>query len=831
MNNRSKHGLFHRFNLRVHTAIANAFHSRADSVAWRRQNIGHQTNPMYNHVYLGGIGTLIDHYEQRKSDEEFRKLLVRKFERCLCNRGAGKMLTKLEYARFWKTLRNVDTIDSYRTTSKDLLRELDRWFLAEFDFPFEEHETCWDIRQRGEVGETILHLCYLNNTEVHIAIAEHLLHLYPKLCLDVYEGFEYYGESSLHLAIVNGDLNSVKLLCRCGANLQQRATGRFFRPTKILIEGESGKDKEVGDDDGRGQAYYGEFPLAFAASLGNKVIYDFLIEESVRVERRGEVASRGYVNPNDQDSYGNTVLHMVVINNQLDMLSHVVRHSIMPASIEMRNEAGLTPLELSFRLGRCGLFDRLLDLGSQTQWSYGPLSYVAYPLPGLDSIRPNGQLDESSALMTIVRCGQAQHLKMLEVPVVDYLLQEKWKRYGKQRLLLKFIVTVMQLLALSTVAIVRRPNLTGAQIHVERRPFHSRNCQDSRSGVFTKLLVTRYVAECVVILICVWRTVEFGVEIHSRRSLRSYAKTLIELPEKGFMFIATILFLLCVPLRILCYQLEEDALIVMASPLSWMYLLYFCRANRNLGPLVVMFGRMCIGDIAKFSILYVTFVSMFSAVFHIASNTEEFNNWFDSMATTFCMTFGRYGVVNTISVAKQPVVAGILMVLFAILVPILLLNMLIAMMAKTYSEIMARALMEWKRQWAMIIVQVERSLGPKQLACYQKEYSASITFDQPQATNLDTATKTNFSRSLSPPTLLSVSKEPPGTPTVNMRRRSWASYSKDQQQLSVIEEDVSLLRRGKDVLSLSIHGPKTGKGVSCRAILTKKLIDLQQKGT
>ena len=65
--------------------------------------------------------------------------------------------------------------------------------MAEFDQGYEEHETCWDIRQRGEVGETILHLCYLNNTEVHTTIAEHLLGLYPKLCLDIYEGFEYYG--------------------------------------------------------------------------------------------------------------------------------------------------------------------------------------------------------------------------------------------------------------------------------------------------------------------------------------------------------------------------------------------------------------------------------------------------------------------------------------------------------------------------------------------------------------------------------------------------------------------------------------------------------------
>ena len=38
------------------------------------------------------------------------------------------------------------------------------------------------------------------------------------------------GESALHLAIVNGDLDSVKLLVAKGANVNQRATGRFFLP-------------------------------------------------------------------------------------------------------------------------------------------------------------------------------------------------------------------------------------------------------------------------------------------------------------------------------------------------------------------------------------------------------------------------------------------------------------------------------------------------------------------------------------------------------------------------------------------------------------------------
>lgn len=51
-----------------------------------------------------------------------------------------------------------------------------------------------------------------------------------------------------------------------------------------------------------GYAYYGEYPLAFAACLGNKDIYDYLLDHGA--------------NPDLQDSFGNTVLHMVVISDQ-----------------------------------------------------------------------------------------------------------------------------------------------------------------------------------------------------------------------------------------------------------------------------------------------------------------------------------------------------------------------------------------------------------------------------------------------------------------------------------------------------------------------------------
>ena len=58
---------------------------------------------------------------------------------------------------------------------------------------FKEHAACWNLTKRGVLGETLLHLCFHNNTPVHNEIAKILLQLYPKLAVDIVEKEERYG--------------------------------------------------------------------------------------------------------------------------------------------------------------------------------------------------------------------------------------------------------------------------------------------------------------------------------------------------------------------------------------------------------------------------------------------------------------------------------------------------------------------------------------------------------------------------------------------------------------------------------------------------------------
>lgn len=72
---------------------------------------------------------------------------------------------------------------------------------------FEEHEACWDIKQRGGVGETLLHMCILHDTPTQTEIAKILLSEYPRLSLDIFEEPEYYGEFMLYLVFKSNRLD------------------------------------------------------------------------------------------------------------------------------------------------------------------------------------------------------------------------------------------------------------------------------------------------------------------------------------------------------------------------------------------------------------------------------------------------------------------------------------------------------------------------------------------------------------------------------------------------------------------------------------------------
>nr|XP_006820971.1 PREDICTED: transient receptor potential cation channel subfamily V member 6-like [Saccoglossus kowalevskii] len=583
--------------------------------AWQKQNKAQSEKSMYKIINLQNGGTLLETFKEmreRNDLESFKEIAAKELPPYLYNGGEDThLITKTEYVMYLKMCaKQVATIWTDEK-AKQLGEEFDKRQEGQFRNKFQEHEACFDLDNRGGVGETILHLCYLNNSDIHKELAKVLIEKYPKMVLDIYEGYEYYGESCLHLAIVNQDLESVKFLVEKGARLDQRASGRFFLPEAHKDGSAKGKDIDY-----FGYAYYGEYPLHFAASVANEDIYTYLLEKSNPLT--------GLVDPNAQDSFGNTALHMLVIHNKPEMYKLVLER----ADPEIRNVSGLTPLGLACKLGRNKLFQQILEVNSTTFWKFSNFHCVAYPLDNIDSIKSNGDHDWDSALSIIVGSNKDEHLPMLDGGVIHLLLLEKWRVFAKRQFTIRLTFAIIYLLTLS-VAIYTRP------------------AGDLIGGTDVKSIV-RYVAEALTTIGCL---IYLGLEFFHIKTVKlGYFSTMRNVPAKGLFLFSCVLILLCVPMRFLDKRYIEDMLVIAAVPLAWTYILFFYRVLESLGPFVTMIYKMIAGDLFRFSLITITILSSFSPAFYflfkdIGVYVFTFDTVYGTWMSLFHMAFGEFATL------------------------------------------------------------------------------------------------------------------------------------------------------------------------------------------
>ncbi|XP_063430515.1 transient receptor potential cation channel subfamily V member 5-like isoform X2 [Mytilus trossulus] len=656
--------------------------------AWRQQNKEMARNPIYKFVNFSGGGRLIDAY---KNGGVFavEKIIKTEVVDYLYNNGQGKMLTTLDHIKWQRRCiakRQGSTVFETKSDA-DLQAEYQE---DEFNKLY-DHEVCWDMDNRGGVGETPFHLLYLVSTPIHLEVAKILMKHFPKMALDRYEGEEYYGESALHIAIIFGSVEAVKVLIENGANINERASGRFFLP-------EDQKKGRTKDTDYEGYAYYGEYPLSFATCIGNQEIYDYLINNGA--------------DPNLQDSFGNTCLHMAVIHDQVEMYKYLVKHHKKPAKTDIRNKANLTPLTLASKLGRQKIFKEMLELNSLELWRYSNITCSVYPLHSIDSIGPTGDSNFNSALMIIINGETDEHLEMLEGGVMRQLLDEKWKTFARKRFFIRLVLAFLHLALISTSVYTRPP-------------------EDDLLAIHSSSDIIRFVAEILTVLGCIVTLVVDCFEIGAQ-GFWSFVNNCRHAPALTLYLLSCVLLLACIPFRFLRLRYVEDILLIVATPTAWSFLLFFARGYPGTGAMVVMMYLMLRTDFLKFSIIFAIFIAQFSGAFYFLfqGSTDNQSQGFltigDTIMTLFQMTLGEFKYQD-FNYTKYPGLTKVVFAVFMILVPILLLNMLIAMMGNTYTQVINKSEKEWRKQWAKIVVVLERSFTRKQLLKFQQEYSIKLT--------------------------------------------------------------------------------------------------------
>ncbi|XP_072948375.1 uncharacterized protein iav [Epargyreus clarus] len=616
------------------------------------------------------------------------RLIREEFSAYMYAGGRGRIINRAEYLR-WK-FRDQEQVVLPIEASLSPHDPLAKW---------EDHTACWQMSYRGALGESLLHVLIICDTKIHTRLARTLVKCFPKLSLDVVEGEEYLGASSLHLAIAYSNNELVQDLVEAGADVNQRAIGSFFLP----------RDQQcvppARQTNYEGLAYLGEYPLAWTACCANEAVYNLLLDSGA--------------DPDAQDSFGNMILHMVVVCDKLDMFGYALRHPKVPASNGRLNRAGFTPLTLACQLGRASVFREMLELSAREFWRYSNITCSAYPLNALDTLLPDGRTNWNSALFIILNGTKQEHLNMLDGGIIQRLLEEKWKTFARKKFLKRLMILMLHLLLLS-VSVYLRHSSAEADAH----PDWGLEVSDARSGIRLACELGTIVSTlCYIIL-------QQGDEIKNQ-GLVAYFKQLIHEPAKFIFLASNILLLACIPPRLSKQTMLEEAILIFVLPGSWFLLMFFAGAVKLTGPFVTMIYSMITGDMFTFGIIYSIVLFGFSQSFYFLykgyPNVQGtlYSSYPSTWMALFQITLGDYSY-SDLGLTTYPNLSKTVFALFMVFVPILLLNMLIAMMGNTYAHVIEQSEKEWVKQWAKIVVSLERSVAQEDAHRYLQEYSIGL---------------------------------------------------------------------------------------------------------
>eukprot|EP00931_Biecheleriopsis_adriatica_P038633 TRINITY_DN22101_c0_g1_i1.p1 TRINITY_DN22101_c0_g1~~TRINITY_DN22101_c0_g1_i1.p1 ORF type:complete len:507 (+),score=60.78 TRINITY_DN22101_c0_g1_i1:308-1828(+) len=449
--------------------------------------------------------------------------------------------------------------------------------------------------------------------------------------------------------------------------LGAKATGTFFQRGK--------------------PCYYGESPLGFAVSMNMvSMVREMVWSYNASME--------------DEDSNGNNVLHLAVVQRLPEMYDFIVsmwsewaegraENQDMPLN-RRRNKENLTPLCLAAKNGYADIFDHILNVTCETQWRFGPVTSVLLPLDEVD-------YSPGVAVGAIEHVIQEGHVELLMLPLIQELLTRKWDVFAKDRFIWRFKMALSLAIAFSLMVIFHHPS-PEKEFTMTRTVFH-------------------FLCKVYVVL----------VTIHKLRvELREMAKEGVGYFEhKGAGFFENMIsltFCFCFPmsqvLEMAGAPCSATLALTLSGFLSWVYLLWFLLGFSTTGHLVVMIWTILLNDMVQFACIMSIFLMGFSLAFFISTTSPLDRGPYNFAQHLFqCFKMMTNGVENDTPIhGGEDGDSGVkgLVVVYSILVTILLLNILIAMMNDTYNKVSGMAEQQWRLERARIIMSIESELSPQE---------------------------------------------------------------------------------------------------------------------
>ncbi|XP_068137063.1 transient receptor potential cation channel subfamily V member 5-like isoform X2 [Hyperolius riggenbachi] len=534
-----------------------------------------------------------------------------------------------------------------------------------------------DPTVRGSLGETILHTAILNG---HKEVLKVILECAPSLMT---EPMTYKGETSLYTALQKKDLEIIKLLLKTGADLSSRPSC-----SSCASEMEC-----------TGMFYFGEYPLSFAACAGSEEIMKLLLVD--------------YGAPlNAQDSLGNTVFHILVLQQNKELACHIydlildllpLRESQCAELLE--NNDGFTPLKLAANEGNIEMFSYLVKRQKKIYWTIGTISYSIYDLANIDTWR-----DQKSVLQIITSSQKPQVRKLVDVTPVKELLSQKWNSFGYKGFLVWMFSYVIYMVTFTTVSLYRPLKPLGADksdnitVMMPKAISESYECTEDYLRLAGEL-ITLFGA-IFILLIETPLLIKLGPVKYIGNASTGGPFSLLMVGYSLLIFSVAVL-------RVLGHEGEAIPL-SLALIIGWCNSIYFARGFKMLGQFSIMIQKIIFADLLCWFCLVFIIIIGFSSAFYVMNQVMDLEN--NITVPDFAKTlYGSIEMMMGLTNLEVPTATSCPMIyvvysVFMLLVYLLLLNMLIAMMENTYWRVAQEREELWKIQVAATILLLESHL-------------------------------------------------------------------------------------------------------------------------
>ena len=422
------------------------------------------------------------------------------------------------------------------------------------------------------------------------------------------------------------------------------------------------------------------------------------------------------------DSNGNNILHLCVHHSLEEMYTFVFdlwkRKRASEGGIPLdkrKNNEDFTPFIYAASTGNAKMMSFLMESTMYKQWSYGHISCQLYELDELDPLPSSGS--SKGALEIIL---DNANLELLSLQRINDLLTAKWDRCAAKPFFRRFIMTCIFLFIFACATILQTDQLSQCVVD------GAKLTGDDYLNCYNENFYTigfRYFCELFVVL---------GVIHKGGRELRELMSSGWDyFGGKGAAFLENVMslafciFILLTTFFKLINSDYSEIPLAIASLCAWIYMLFFLLGFRMTGPFIVMMYKMLMVDVSRFSVLVMVFFFGFTQSLYVVFDDDGLSAFFSRLKALFLAMLGDFEF-QEYATSRFPMVTVTLLVVFVILVPIMLLNILVAMMGDTYGSITEEADKQWMLERARIMSSIQSEMSEAEMHLPEFRYWTDI---------------------------------------------------------------------------------------------------------